>query len=408
VPARRILLVTQLAPPSPLSAARRVAGLTRHLARRGYTVTVLTSRLSGRGPVPGAARVVRTRDLLASGINWRRENFAALEGSTAAVYAAPSRLATLLVPDPAAVSWLPFALPWALSLARETDCVLTTAPARSTHLVGLALAHRGQPWVADFRDGWRFEDQRSVWAHPALDRVDAALERVVARTATACVGVTEPITRDLRERLGADAETITNGFDPEDPDLACAEAPAAAPGRHTIVHTGSLAYGGRDPAPVVDALRILRAAGRDDLDLLFAGPVSASERAAIEAADLDGHARALGSLPRSQALALQRSAGTLLLITGDEQSSVATGKLYEYFAAGRPILVLGERSEAARLVREAGAGIATSASEPQRIADALVELTDREVGSPAGVDRFSYPRIAERMAQVIERAIAAR
>jgi glycosyltransferase involved in cell wall biosynthesis len=402
VPARRVLLVAQLAPPSPLSAARRVAGLARHLARLGHEVTVLTSMLAGRGPVPGAARVVRTRDLLASGLNWRRANFAALEGG-AADYAPPSRVSTLLVPDPAAVSWLPFALPRALGLARAADCAITSAPARSTHLIGLALARAGLPWVADFRDGWRFEDQRPPWAHPALDRLDAALERAVAGRADACVGVTEPITRDLRDRLGARAETITNGFDPDDPDLS-ADAPPVAP--HTVVHTGSLAYGGRDPAPVIDALRLLRADGVDDLELLFAGPVSAAERATIEVPDV--RARALGSLPRPQALALQRSAGTLLLITGEGQASIATGKLYEYFAAGRPILVLGERSEAARLVREAGAGLATSATDPARIAQALREVMSRRGQPPTGIERFSYARIAEQMADVIERAIAAR
>jgi glycosyltransferase involved in cell wall biosynthesis len=400
VPARRILLVAQIAPPSPLSAARRVAGLARHLDRLGHEVTVLTSMLSGTGPVAGA-RVVRTRDLLASGINWRRENFAALEGGTGD-YAPPSRIASLLVPDPAAVSWLPFALPRAARLARAADCVVTTAPARSAHLIGLALARRGLPWVADFRDGWRFEDQRPSWALPGLDRVDAALERAVARTAGACVGVTRPISEDLRERLGAHAETITNGFDPEDPDLA---APAVQPGGgpHTVVHTGSLAYGGRDPAPVVDAVHRLRAAGAD-VELLFAGPVSAGERAAIEGRG-EG-ARALGSLPRPQALALQRTAGTLLLITGDHQASIATGKLYEYFAAGRPILVLGERSEAARLVREAGAGLATSASDPEQIAAALQELIARGDQRPVGVERFSYARLAEQMSAVVERVIA--
>jgi glycosyltransferase involved in cell wall biosynthesis len=410
VPPRRILFVAQLAPPSPLSAARRVSGLTRHLARLGHDVTVLTSLLAGRGPIDGARRVVRTRDLLASDLNWRRANFAALEGNAAtAEYAEPSPLTRLLVPDVAAVSWLPFALPRARALARDADVVITTAPERSTHLIGLALARRGLPWVADFRDGWGFEDQRAGFAHPALARADAALERAVARAADVCIGVTEPIARDLRERLHANAVTITNGYDPDDPDLRANGAAPAAGGRDTVVHTGSLAYGGRDPAPILAALRLLEhdpaTAGR--VQVIFAGPVSAAERAAIEAPELGDAAQAVGSLPRPEALALQRAAGALLVITGDEQSSIATGKLYEYFAAGRPILVLGEASEAARLVREAGAGIATSASDPRRIAEALTAVMDHR-DRPVGVERYSYARIAEEVAGLIERAIAAR
>jgi glycosyltransferase involved in cell wall biosynthesis len=415
MPHRRILLVAQIAPPSPLSAARRVAGLARHLFRLGHEVTVLTSMLSGRGPIDGAVRTVRTRDLLASGLNWRRGNFAALEGNDpAADYARPSRVATLLVPDPAVVSWLPFALPRALRLAAGADCVITSAPARSTHLLGLATARRGAPWVADFRDGWRFEDQRDEWAHPLLDRIDEALERAVVRGAQACVGVTDPITQDLRDRLGvAHAETITNGFDRDDADLtASATPPLESNGRHTVVHTGSLAYGGRDPRPVVEALRLLRRedpAAAERLCVLFAGPVSEDERAAIEAPDVRSQVRALGALPRAAALALQRSAGTLLLITGDEQVSIATGKLYEYFATGRPILVLGERSEAARLVREANAGVAIPAGDPRAIAGALRDRlhAPEAAVTPADVERFSYARIAEQVADVVERAISA-
>src|SRR5215207_525901 len=411
MPSRRILLVAQIAPPSPLSAARRVGGLARHLAALGHEVSVLTSMLSGRGAIDGAARVVRTRDVLVSGINWRRQSFAALEGSAGGEYAPPSPVATLLVPDPAVVSWLPFALPRALRLARDADCVITTAPARSAHLIGLALSRRGTPWVADFRDGWRFEDQRAAWAHPSLDRFDAVLERAVVRDADVCIGVTRPITEDLRERLGATAETITNGYDRADPDLAAGVAPPVeANGRHTVVHTGSLAYGGRDAGPIVEALRVLR---REDpgsagsVQLVFAGPVSSSERAVLGASDVSDQIRVLGPLPRPEALALQKAADTLLLITGDTQVSIATGKLYEYFAAARPILVLGERSEAARLVRETDAGMATAASDPRAIARTLrALLRSPDAGAaPAALERFSYARIADAMADAGERAI---
>src|SRR2546430_14696223 len=68
---RSILLVAQLAPPSELSAARRVAGLAKYLDRLGPRVTVLTSVSSGRGPVSGAC-VGRTRGAMVSALNWRR------------------------------------------------------------------------------------------------------------------------------------------------------------------------------------------------------------------------------------------------------------------------------------------------------------------------------------------------
>ena len=69
------------------------------------------------------------------------------------------------MPDLAVGTWLPFALPRALSLARkgDFDVVLTTSPPQSAHLVGLALARRGLPWIAELRDGWTFEPPRAPW-----------------------------------------------------------------------------------------------------------------------------------------------------------------------------------------------------------------------------------------------------
>src|SRR5215210_1709377 len=88
-PRRRVLVVAQLAPPSPLIAARRVAGLAKYLAAEGLEVCVLTSRISGEGDIEGAKAVARTPDLMATPLNWRRAQFKALEGSADGSYRKP-------------------------------------------------------------------------------------------------------------------------------------------------------------------------------------------------------------------------------------------------------------------------------------------------------------------------------
>ena len=40
------------------------------------------------------------------------------------------------------------------------DCLVTSSPPESVHLIGLLLGHRRPPWIADFRDGWSFEPLR--------------------------------------------------------------------------------------------------------------------------------------------------------------------------------------------------------------------------------------------------------
>jgi glycosyltransferase involved in cell wall biosynthesis len=408
---RSILLVAQLAPPSELSAARRVAGLAKYLDRLGHGVTVLTSLSSGRGPVSGAG-VVRTRDAMVSALNWRRASFEALAGGggDGGYEAAPSRLASVFVPDLAVAGWLPFALPRAHALASGLDAVITTSPPHSGHLVGLALHAGGLPWVADFRDGWTFESDRPEWPLGAQRALDTGLERLVARGADALVAVTEPIAADLSARFDREVATITNGFDPEEhvqgdsrPSL---DAVAPAPDRHTLLHAGRMAYAGRSPRPLLAALDAAPDLA-ERVEVLFAGPLSVEERALIERSPV---ARAVGSLDRGRTLALESASDSLLVLTSGRRRGEATQKVFEYLAAGKPIVVIGEDTEAARIVQAAEAGIVAPSDDPDAITNALRIAVAADGPRPrrAAIDRYSYATLAAEMAEAVERAIAAR
>lgn len=409
MPGRSILLVAQLTPPSALIAARRAAAFAKYLGRRGHRVTVLTSVASGSGPIEGAERVVRTRDLITTRLNWRRSHFETLSGTETAGYGAPSRLESVLVPDVAAATWLPFALPRALALARQErfDCVITSSPPQSAHLVGLALARRGVPWIAELRDGWTFEPPRARWPLGLQARADAALERRVVRRAAATIAVTEPIVADLQDRLGVDAVLITNGFDPE--EIADADGSLLDATRHSLVHTGRMEAAGSSPKPLLEALRRLKRSSPEiaaRLEVVFAGPLSSAEIDLLGADDLTDLVKTVGWLERPEVLGLQRAADSLLVVTeGPSRRSVATGKVFEYLSARRPTLVLGDGTEAARIVVDAGAGISTSATDPAAIEDALRRLvtdTPSVDGRDEVLERYSYPRLVERLDALVE------
>jgi Glycosyl transferase 4-like domain len=396
-------VVAQYAPPSPLIAARRIGGLTKYLARAGLRVTVLTSAMSGEGPIEGAAAVVRTGDLLTSRLNWRRGSLDALRGGVPASYNRRSRLEDVVVPDLGAVTWLPYALPAALRLARRErfDCVLTSSPPQSAHFVGRALRRRGVPWIAELRDGWTFEPPRPPLPRPQRD-LDARLERSTLTRADLVVGVTKPIVEDAERRLGVPAELVTNAFDPDETADSEAVSDLVHPDRFTLVHTGRMAVSGSTPKPLLDALALLEPGA---LDVVLAGPLGEDESELVAAAEDRGLVRSVGALDRPRTLALQRAADALLVVTeGGTRRSVATGKLFEYLAARRPILVLGEETEAARIVRETGAGTATSATDPQAIAEALRALVAAapEPPSAAAIEPYGFPAVAARVAELVE------
>jgi glycosyltransferase involved in cell wall biosynthesis len=381
----------------------------------GYGVTVLTSRAWGGEDIPGAIRVVVTPDLLATRLNWRRDDFLALEGRDSVPSRSDFDLArSLIVPDVATVSWLPFALPRAVALARRTpfDCVITTSPPQSAHFIGLALRPFVGAWIADFRDGWTFDASRPAWPLRLQRALDNAFEHAVVTRATSVVAVTKPIAEDFRARFGVEARVITNGFDPEQP-IGVPDQARLSADRHSLVYTGRMGWVGRSPRPLLDAVIELRLQAPEiarRLEIVFAGPLSADEEELIRRPELDGVARSIGWLDHKDALSLQHAADSLLVLTGGwSRRSVATGKLYEYLAAGKPILVLGEDTEAARIVSELRAGIVASSSDSKAISGALRQLVemsgdsrDSTQSTSARIERYSYARLAEQIGAVIE------
>jgi glycosyltransferase involved in cell wall biosynthesis len=104
-------------------------------------------------------------------------------------------------------------------------------------------------------------------------------------------------------------------------------------------------------------------------------------------ADLEAVTRELGierlveflpRVPRKQSIQAMMSASALLLLQPGHTVSVP-GKLYEYLAAGRPILAIAEEGETAAVVRESGIGVSVTPENPAGVLDALREVMARAV-----------------------------
>lgn len=411
----RILLTAYFYPPMNIIGARRPHALAKWLRREGHDVVVLTSLHSGRPVEENSVPVIRARDLLATRLNWRRGNVAAMTGQTDGIWEPGLSLwGSIFVPDLQVVSWIPFAIGSALRLNRREpfDAVVTTSPVDSTHLVGAALARLGVTWIADLRDGWCFEPPREPLPLRVQRRIDAALERTLLRAADGLVAVTDPITVDLERRLGIPATTITNGFDPEDSIDKRVAAGATGERRITLVHTGRLGAS-QTLEPVLEALgRIVRddEALRGKVEIVLAGARTERERRLYADPRYEGLVRHLGFVSRAEAIELQQRADILLLVTSGRRSSEATGKLYEYLAARRPILVLGDRTAAAAIVERAGAGVAIPVANPDAAEQVLREMIASPPVPPSedAIAQYAYPQIAARYEEVIRAAIARR
>jgi glycosyltransferase involved in cell wall biosynthesis len=410
-----LLLVAYFYPPCRDTGAHRPAALAKWLRRLGHRVTVLTTSAYGTGDAATEQGVVRSADLQRLRARLRGHNRVDALFDADTYSGRPHVLSRIVVPEPLALAWAPFALRDALRAnSRERfDCVITSSPPESVHLIGRALQRRGVPWVADLRDGWTFEPIRPEFPTAFQRRLDERLERRWLTAADAVVSVSRPAAADLRARLGLEPELIPNGWDP---DLD-AEGPGGSsadrlldPERVSLVYTGRFGSYGRDPTALIRALGVLALEHPEDavrLELVVAGPLTQDEANLMRRDVAPARIAVAGTLDRTEALALQRAADALLLVASSRRTQLLNFKLFEYIAAGPPILALAAGTEAGRVAEEAG-GNAVAADDVDAIVQALRRLVagELEPADPALRERYSYPGVAERMAAVAQRAIS--
>ncbi|AMN46927.1 hypothetical protein ACG33_07420 [Steroidobacter denitrificans] len=327
---RRLLIIAHHFPPSGITASRRPGGMAKYLPLFGWEPVVLTRA-------------------------WRRDN---CNYDPTIVPNLPFDLVRheLDYPIPRGLSAAieqtvrvarPYLHPYSfLRTGRDAvnkllhterfDAIWTTVPRDNLlDLACYASDVSGRPWIADFRDVWQWIPNLFVKATLPM-RLHH--ERRVLRSAAAITTVSAGFAETLQERHGRVVRTISHGFDP---DLLPATPPSIFP-RFNIVFTGGVVLGRPNLRPLLDALGRLiarRAVDARHVVLEFYGAGNATRLAEMFA----GHPYAYlvvdhGAVPRAQVIKYQRTATLLLSASHPGMRGWNTSKLYEYIAAGRPIL----------------------------------------------------------------------
>jgi glycosyltransferase involved in cell wall biosynthesis len=417
----KVLLVTLYFPPAGGGGVQRSLKLAQYLPALGIETHVLAPddpKWVHRDPdlrVPTQAWVHRVRYV---GPKARKpaEELRAADGLERALLQARVTARRLLVPD-ASVTWNLTAIPAAIRIVRHEaiDAVMTTSPPGSIHFVGAAVKQAtGARWLADLRDPLVANQQRraDTAATRARQAANEQLARLVARRADAISCVSDAIAEEVR---GLDprgiVRTIANGCDFDDfAGLEYRPAP-----RFRITHAGSF-FGKRDPRPFLQALHD---SGVDAL-ARFVGDFRGSDREWAESLGLGDRLELIPFAPRLESLRLQRDSEALLLLIPNADGrgkGVLSGKVFEYLAAGRPILaVVPPDGAAAELIRETDAGVVVAPDDVVGIRGALEDLHARfqNGGLPSiGLDddvarRLSRRARAEQTAELLRELAASK
>jgi glycosyltransferase involved in cell wall biosynthesis len=240
------------------------------------------------------------------------------------------------------------------------DVVVTTGPPMSVHLIGLKLKKKQNlRWLADFRDPWTSVDfyhelNLMKWA----DRKHHRLEREVLEIADAVTVISRGMAEDFKRIVDRPYAVITNGYDED--DFRTEEIPLD--GKFSIAHFGSMGRA-RNPLALWKVLSDLKAASDDftrDLVIRLVGSVDYQVLESIRQYGLEENLERTGYLEHGQMVRVMKRSQVLLLVINDTPSAklIATGKLFEYLAARRPVLCLGpEDGDAAEIIRMTNCGV---------------------------------------------------
>lgn len=282
------------------------------------------------------------------------------------------------IPD-GQVGWYPYAIREGRRMieSRGVDAIYSTSFPVTAHAAASRLkAITGKPWVADFRDLWT-ENHYNNYLSGIRKRLDQIIESNLLEAADAIVTVSDTWAETLRRLSGGRkrVEVIRNGFDAS--EFATLEQ--SRPPKWTITYVGSFYGSKQDPTPLLETLKRLIESGkipRDDAQLKIVGEPEEYVQNLVASFDLASVTHFTGFVSHRESLAHQVGSSLLLMILHSDttNSGHVPGKLYEYIGARRPILaIIPAGFEAARIIRDAQAGVTVQATDHAAIERALID-----------------------------------
>jgi len=297
------------------------------------------------------------------------------------------------------------------------DVIFSSAPPYTAHLVGAtAKARYGAPLLVDFRDDW-LDNPRHTYATPVHRMLHRRMERRVLAVCDGVICVNHHIREAILARHRDELEpekvvVLPHGFDPGD---FSRPSPHVRGTHCTLLYTGTF-YDAQKPDPLLKAVAKVvddDPAARDVIRLEFAGTLPASARALASRLGIERIVRYHGYLPHEDVVRRLREADVLWMIVGRRPGAegITTGKLFEYFGSGRPILGLVPEGEARSALRAYGAAVVVDPDDLEGIAEGVRELLQKwrrdslPTANAAFIQQFDRERLTGQLARIMTRLV---
>ena len=377
---KKVLLITYYFPPSGGAGVQRWLKTINYLPKAGVETIVLTVDPAVASypqideslcnDVPSGIKIYRTgtREILSlyKKVSPKKEvpygGFANEPNPNLIQKISRFIRGNFFLPDPRR-GWNKYALAKAKEIieSEAIETIVTTSPPHSTQLIGLELKrlYPHLKWVADLRDPWTdIYYNEDLYPTRWAKKRNLRYERSVLLGADQIITVSEECKRLFAEKadVAEKISVVPNGYDTKDfyqlgvrsEELGVT---SEANNLKTLSYIGVMA-----PQYDLEPLKSL-VQGKNDILLRFVGVVNDEIRKEIESWGVQtefvsyvNHGKAIEYMQASDAL-------MLFIPNVPNNEGILTGKLFEYLAAGRKILLFGPKyGDAMRLINECEAG----------------------------------------------------
>jgi hypothetical protein len=374
---KRVLMIVFEFPPSNGASIQRITSVYNEFIEQGWDVDVITSTPSAYPnvtkdseknlPISPGGKIMRVFCLDAL-------NQLGIKGK---------HIGALINPDRWGMTWIPFSLVAGMVhvLKYKPDIIWSSSPIPSTHKIASIIQKKIKcKWIADYRDPMPYMHRK---ISDKIDNIHRKIDESVMSGASSITFATLNIQNmylTQYDGMTVPTYTIENGYDEQ--RLSAAKSIVAEKetsifknGAISLYYAGVLYDNGRDPIPILNALSTyLETHSGVSIDCVFQGAGDGAKfNEKLLESGLINVVRFIPGVSVDEALENMLQADVLILIQDEIFNNQVPGKVYEYLATGKTILLKTPISSATSDIAGGFAGVFTSSTE-ESILNNLYEI----------------------------------
>ena len=314
----------------------------------------------------------------------------------------------IFIPDPK-VFWIKPSIKLLNKKIKEEGIthLVSTGPPHSMHLIALGLKKHNLDlkWIADFRDPWSELDLLNDFHLTKKSKQKyRKLEKEVLQNSDVCLTVSETWVESFKDLGSNNVKLVTNGFDEEDFTVKEKENDKFIIGHFGLLNhlrnpkkLWKILYDLCDENPEFNEKLEIRISGNIDTEVL---------QNITQYFHLKNKVKVLGYLSHKEVLDEYNESSVLLLLLFNSESGIGNypGKIFEYFAAKRPILAFGPKeSDIQKLMEKTKSGIYHDYSD-DNLKESIISLFENKEEFIASdkINNFTRKKLTQQLSDLLD------